>query len=122
MFGLPNLYLVLGGAILVGILCLSAYHKGREACRVEVATEMRKAFEKEMEAREERHKKDVEQASKTTEVIRIVKEKGEEKIRYVEKLVKENPTPMECRLGTDPERMRLLSEIADATERTANSK
>jgi hypothetical protein len=120
MFGF-NPYVILGAGLLMAGACTVSYYKGRESVNEEVLEQQRKAFEKALADREEVYQKDLVQASKSTEVIKIVKEKGEEKIRYVEKLVKEDPTPVDCHLTAGSERMRILTEIAESTQRTADS-
>jgi len=117
--GFLNLYVVAGAVLLLGVACLTSYYKGREACRVEVAEEMREIFDKEMEAREKKHQEDVKQASKTNEIIKTVEVEGKEKIKYVERIIKEQPAPTSCLLAGD--RLRLLSEVFDSTTRKAST-
>lgn len=119
MFGLPNPYVLLGLALAVVASCGVSYYKGREACRVEVAEEQRKIFEKVLEERQKAHEKEMKQASVTNEVIKTVTLEGKERITYVEKLVKEQPAPSSCLLTG--ERLRILSEVSDATSRTSDT-
>lgn len=120
MFGF-NPYVLLGAGLLMAGACTVSYYKGRESANEEALEQQRKAFEKALADREEVFQKDLEQASKSTEVIKVVTEKGKETIRYVEKLVKEDPTPVDCRLSDGSERMRILTEIAESTQRTTDS-